>query len=383
MANKKRSANGEGTVFQRKDKRWVGKITLKGGKRKNLYGKTREEAFSKLRLAQQNVFEGIDISKNDVTFGAVAKEWLDDKKDSTQFKTWDTYRGLLKKYLLPKFGDTPIAKIKTVQIESFYKNCSKAGLSPTTIARHINSIMSNIFKTAIKHEIITANPVVATDKPTIKVKKFPVWSENELARFRAVSITNKHYVLFEVLINGFMRINELLALSWQDVNWEEGTLSISKTIKATETERKTIGLPKTDNSIRLVYLPQETMDLLQQHFINQREYISSLEGYINEDIVFPNSFGDYMGYNNLRNRSLKTILLKAGLDVNLTLHSLRHIGISVALSRGAPIEAISQMAGHSKVSTTYDMYVTVTETSMRKVAVAMATPTGVIGAKVV
>ncbi len=375
----KNKANNEGSIYQRKDKRWVAQLTLTNGKMKYLYAKTREQAHQKLLQGQQKVLQGIDLSKSSVTFGAVAGEWLQKKEESTQFKTWDSYRGLLKRHILPKFEATPIAKIKSVHIEELYKECVAKGLTNTTVSRHINSIMNNIFTTAIKHEIVTFNPVTATEKPTIRKKNFPVWTESELERFRDVSVTNRHYVLFEVLINGFMRVNELLALTWQDVNWEEGTISISKTIKPSKTERRIVGLPKTDNSVRLVYLPTDTMNLLQLHFATQRSHIKSLEGYANEDLVFATTTGNFIDYNNLRRRTFRTILSKAGLDEELNLHSLRHIGISIALSRGAPIEAISQMAGHSKVSITYDLYVTPTTVSMKKVAQAMATaPEGAI-----
>src|SRR5687768_9580977 len=143
--NKKRGS-GEGSIYETSDGRWRGAITLgyrpnkNGGVtqiRKVLSGPTHADVLSQMTKARNDQQEGVNIMPERVTVGAHLQRWLDDVvKPGLEFKTYTSYRDMVKNHLEPTLGRVLLTKLKTPQVQRFLNEKHKAGLSPKTV-KHI------------------------------------------------------------------------------------------------------------------------------------------------------------------------------------------------------------------------------------------------------
>ena len=356
----KKNANREGTIRQRKDGSWESRIQINGS-RKSFYGKTREEVSEKLTKAKSSVIMGISIDTNRIKFKELAEEWYQSKEGTVTDGVMNTYQHSLD-HIYAKIGDKLITKIRVFDIEKMYKDLLKTKtnhgdkyISASYVSKTISTVVNQVFGYAMKHEMIFRNPTIGAKKPKVVEEETPVWSEEEIKKFMSVIKRTDHQALFGILIFAFPRINEVLSLEWDDIDLEKGVMHISKTIKRNRNNQKVIGTAKTKNSIRRVRLTPYVLNALSllketQH----REYLNGVKPH--SELVFPNAEGNWQDSNNIRRIVMKNYLIEAGLNSELHVHALRHIGISLMLQRGANPVVVAQMSGHSKVSFLFDKY---------------------------
>src|SRR5215216_7935319 len=99
-----RRGNGEGTIRQRADGRWEAQLSLPGGKRKSVYGKTRKEARDALKVALKKLDDGVDLGAPGQTLEAFLESWLAESKSRVRPKTHRTYQDLLRLHVIPDIG---------------------------------------------------------------------------------------------------------------------------------------------------------------------------------------------------------------------------------------------------------------------------------------
>ena len=226
----KRNGHGEGSIRRRTtDGRWEGRLRH-NGKRSYFYGSTRESVHKQLIDAKGSIFLGLDISKR-IAFSEAATEWLSVKKLSVTEGTYNKYFIAVTKHLNPHFSTKDVVKINSADVEMFYANLIKKGLSASYISTVIHACLSNIFQLCVKHELTLKNPSSLANKPKVRQEQKPMWSIEETRRFLAVIKGHKYESLFHVLLGCFLRINECLALEWTDIDIKNRTISISKSLK--------------------------------------------------------------------------------------------------------------------------------------------------------
>ena len=103
----RRRANGEGTVFQRKDGRWEASMSMRDGRRKSYFGKTKQEALAKMRVGQRNVQDGLPLPPERLTLEAYLERWLGDSvKPTVRPYTLKSYSSLVNRHISPELGKT-------------------------------------------------------------------------------------------------------------------------------------------------------------------------------------------------------------------------------------------------------------------------------------
>ena len=235
-----------------------------------------------------------------------------------------------------------------------YKDLQEV-ISTSYVVKTISTVVKQVFAYGVENKVLPNNPSSFKKNIHVIEKETPVWSEEEIKKFMSVIKRTDHQALFGILLFAFPRINEVLCLTWDDLDLEKGVMHISKTIKKDKNGKKIIGTTKTPNSIRRVRLTSHTLRTLSELKEEQHRSFANGETPISE-LVFPNVDGNWQDSNNVRKRIFKKYLIEAGLDSNLTIHSLRHIGISLMLERGGNPIVVKQMSGHSKVSFLFDKY---------------------------
>jgi len=152
-----------------------------------------------------------------------------------------------------------------------------------------------------------------------------------------------------------LRQGELLALKWEDVELEEAVLRVRSTLTRSG-GTVSIGQPKTARSRRSVGLTEQGVSALRVHLsrqIREMEEMGSL--YQPGGLVFANEIGGIINPSNLRNRSLKPLLQRAGLP-KIRFHDLRHTCATLLLSKNINPKIVSEMLGHSSIAITLDTY---------------------------
>ena len=167
-----------------------------------------------------------------------------------------------------------------------------------------------------------------------------------------------------------MRMGELLALSWRDVDLEGATLQVKATLQRTR-DGFTFAEPKPARSRRQVALTIAAVASLKRHRVVQAEERLRLGiAWEENDLVFANEVGRPIEAANLRNRYFWRLLERAGLP-RIRFHDLRHTAATLMLGQGVHPKVVSEMLGHSQISITLDLYSHVTPTMQREAAEAM------------
>ncbi len=173
------------------------------------------------------------------------------------------------------------------------------------------------------------------------------------------------YAIFMTLAYTGIRIGELLTLKWEDVNFENNTLHIWKTLFREQNTITQFGLtpPKTRKSIRTIAISDNVIKILQDVPIQQNELKQSHAMIIDENFIFIKMAGNFCGYPELRRLigyRLKNYLQLSGISKNITLHKLRHTHISLLSEAGVDLPTIQERVGHENASTTLKIYLHVT-----------------------
>ena len=165
---------------------------------------------------------------------------------------------------------------------------------------------------------------------------------------------NRHYVAVKLLAETGLRRGEALALSWEDIDLQKGTLCVRGTLARSD-RGLYLTSPKTRTSIRQLHLPQHLVDLLSSHQLAQNTEIAHAGNqYIQKGFVFATKTGEPVDPRNLQ-RSVQIACRKAGLP-SVSPHTLRHSAATTMLEAGIPIHVVSRQLGHSSINITVDVY---------------------------
>ena len=250
------------------------------------------------------------------------------------------------KKLVPIYA-IPLEKITADQIQALY-NSYKDDLSPASVYK-IHKLLQASFKKAMITHKISRNPMDAVEPPKVTQEEVSIFSFTELLRlFRTLRKKEwqHYYTFFHLLLVTGMRIGELLALRFEDINFEDREIHVCRT-KIGRTGNET-NEPKTKAGNRFIpILYDKTLDRIRK--LRQEGNLTRLSGYL-----FQTRYGNSLNYNNTRRDWVK-ICNDAGIELK-HIHAFRHTFATAALARGIPVLEVSRILGHSEATTTLNMY---------------------------
>jgi len=355
MAKPKQRGHGEGSLFQRKDGRWVAQITLEDGRRKPLYGKTRKEVHEKLQKALYEQKQGTLLIGPQQTIKQYLEHWLEDvHRPTIRISTYVRYRDLLTKHILPSLGFIQLQKLTPQHVQALYARKLKEGLSARSV-RFLHAVLHKALDNAVRTNLITRNVCNAVTPPRLTKYEIQPLSEEQARLLLDVARGHRLEALLTLAITTGMRRGELLALRWQDINFDKKSLHILRTVNRlvgygfVETE------PKTSKSRRKIILPDFVIDMLKQHRAHQlEERLKAGAQWQDHDLVFCNTHGGFLQSDRLR-EMLQKLLKEAGLP-SIRFHDLRHSAATILLSMGVHPKVVQELLGHSAISMTMDTY---------------------------
>jgi len=341
----RRRGQGEGSVYQRKDGRFVGSFRLENGKRKYVYAETRTEAREKLRVAFNAYKQGTLVAGSNQTLKQFLEQWLQAKRMELKDGTYRYYKAYVQTHIVPALGHLKLQKVNDAHLQSFYaallekKTRTGKNLSPNTI-RLIHSILSEVFDAAMRAKKVATNPCALVTPPRSSKKELRYLTAEQALHLLEVARARQHRLecLLTVALTTGMRQGELLALHWSDIDFGKGTVHVARSLAyhhSTEGTKHQYreAEPKTVNSRRTIPLPDVALRALQAHRLKQKEEQLRTRAWKNHDLVFTNQYGGYLNQSILR-REVKQLLHEAGLPA-LRFHDLRHSAATILISMGS------------------------------------------------
>ena len=350
MAGRRRG-RGEGSIYRRKDGRWVGQYEV-NGKRRYVYGRTRKEVAEKLNKAIAERDAGLVFDAKNLSVGEYLDSWLDTIRGTLAPNTVRRHEELTRIHIKPALGKAKLSKLDPLRVQSCYRSKLDEGLSAATVVK-IHSTLSKSLKQAVRWRLIPLNVCESVTPPRIaRTEIAPLDARQIKALLKAAEGTDLH-ALWVLLATTGLRIGEALALRWNDLDPEARTLRVNRTVF-----RNVLSQPKTQSSRRTIKLSGLAMGALRQHPRTA-------------DLIFCTGSGKPINVSNLRNRSWKRLLGCAGLPPSTRLHDIRHSTATLLLSRGVPVKVVSEMLGHAGVGITLSVYAHVLPDMQDEAAKAM------------
>jgi len=351
-----RRKQGEGSVYQRKDGRWVAEFRLDDGKKKQLYRKTEKEAHVALRKALHEKEQGTLATGPQQAIKGYLEHWLEQvyRPTARNVGTYNLYRTIVYNHLIPLLGHIRLQKLTPQQVQAFYALKIKEGLSPNRV-RTFHAVLHKALDNAVKWGLIGKNVCDLVTAPSqVRREIQPLTQEQAKCLLQVVHEHRLEALLTLALVTG-MRKGELLGLHWQDIDFNTGSLQVKRTVSRVGKFGLVVSEPKSARSRRKIVLPTFVLEILEQHRAYQKILrLQAIPLWKEGDIVFSNIYGGYVEPANLHEH-FKHILKKAGLP-NIRFHDLRHSAATILLEMGVHPKVVQELLGHSTISTTIDIY---------------------------
>jgi integrase len=373
-------ANGEGTVYQRQDGRWTGATyVLKpdGGRtRRQVYGITRSDVSSKLRVLVTQTERGIPMAGSSWTVASYSAHWLNTiLASSVRPSTHSSYSWVMRKYVVPALGPTKLERLTPAHIRTLHAHVAAAGVSARTV-QLAHAVLRSMLSEAVREEHISRNVGSLVRPPRLVKTEIKPWSAQEVSAFSAAASSHRLRTLFLVAYAVGLRRGELLGLRWADLELDTGLLHVRQTVQRLGADKGLVlGPPKSARSRRSVPVPASVLMELRSHRVRQtaEHKEARANGHVPApqfaDLVFTTSIGTPLEPSNLR-RDFDTLAAAAGLR-RIRFHDLRHTCASLLFAQGVPPRVVMDLLGHSTLSITTDLYAHVMPSTLTDAATAM------------
>lgn len=365
-------AYGDGTYITNKS----GTITLQkyygtdvNGKKiyKKFTAKNKTAAKEKARKYEESLISIDNFDNNKMLFVDYIQRWTEVyKRNSVKATTYNSIEDCINSRIRPyNLAYYQMSQLNSDVMQHYINQLVDNKYSRATIVKTYNTINSCL-KFALAKGDIKSNPMLLVTVPSEE----KVLTKEKMIEFFTIQDVQKivlevqnHQNLYRYgyeiifLIYTGLRIGEACALCWKDVDFENKKIYINSSSSIIQTQNETkktkeiITSPKTAKGKRIVYLTKQAYNSLLKIKEKNSKYCNEA------DRVFLTSSGTPLNRRNLR-RSLNSLQRNIGTSIqNSGLHTLRHTFATLAISQGVDLKTIAQVLGHSKVSTTYNIYV--------------------------
>lgn len=338
-------------------------------KPKDIYAPTVKELEEKIK----NISKDLDNNIKDTReyFDTAFTEWLFNihfiKLKETSQNTYESiYRVHIKKCEL---SDIKINELCAADIQRYYNNLIKKGATAYTV-RQIHRLINPFIRYLYDNDIIIKDFTRAIQLPKEnektkmeKADKINPFTLEEQKKFVQIIKGHIYEVLFLTALYSGLRRGEILALTWDDINFDECYIDVNKTtsrVKSVSEEgrgesRAIVQTPKTKGSIRKVNIPVSLVNILRKYKIKQAETILKSNGrYENNNLVFTNRRGRYLSPSHVVGK-LKEVLADNGME-SRRFHDLRHTYATRLFELGESPKKVQTLLGHSNISITLNTY---------------------------
>lgn len=349
----RRRGNNEGSLYQRKDGLWCGQVSLEG-RRLTKYGKTQKEVRQWIKEMLAKIDGGLTYEGTELTLERFIENWLSGKELSRRPKTVIQYRQISTQHILPVMGKMRLQDIQSAHVKQLYTLKKEEGRGDRTV-QLIHSTLHNALKQAVREGILGRNPVEAVERPKVEQAEMQTLDEDQARQFLITAAGSTFEAVYYLALTTGMREGELLGLKWSDLDWNKSVFFIQRQLQQIKGQGYVLVPPKTKAGRRHLKVGPGTLKQLDAHRNRQAlDRAVAGERWQENDLIFPTTIGTLLDYKRVTTE-FKRILKRAGLP-EIRFHDLRHTSLSSLLDMGTPINTVQRRAGHSKASTTVNVY---------------------------
>ena len=362
-----RNAQGAGSIHQRPDGRWEARYTTGRdpgtGKQvqRSVYGDTQSEVLKKLQQISVEAENGNLIEPSKMTVAQWLDVWQNEYLGSVKHRTVHSYKGTIKGYIIPALGAIKLQKLNPHNIQAFYNDLQRVkNLSPKTI-KNTHGVFHAALKQAIHIGYIKTNPADGATLPRIEKPELTVLPEESISAFLAAIKDDIYAPIYYITLFTGMRQGEILGLSWDNIDFTNGTIYICRQLQRNHDNGSYLLAPIKNDKPRRISPAPAVMNSLRKVKVTQAESkLKAGAAWVNPDnLVFTNELGG-----NLIHKTVYAHFKKIADKINmpgLRFHDLRHSYAVNALQSGDDIKTVQDSLGHHTAAFTLDVYGFVTD----------------------
>ena len=364
--------------------RWRDKM----GKRHSVYAKTLDELREKELDVLRDTLDGINVDVKNLTINDLYNKWKTLKK-GLKDNTFSNYKYSYEQFVEPKFGRIKLSELKRTDVRAFYNYLADERHIKVNSIDCIHTVLHQVLELAVEDDYLRYNPsdnalkeLKRAHSSDFDTRRALTLEEQQIFEdYLAGSAKYAHWLpIFTVMLWTGMRVGELTGLRWEDVDFEENTISVNHTLVYFSRGKQNgctfaVNTPKTEAGKRTIpMLPKVKEALLKEKAYQEEVGISSkaeVDGF--SDFIFVNRFGNVQHQGTL-NKALKRIIRDCNYELldnsggkevttlpNFCNHSLRHTFTTRMCEAGVNIKAMQDILGHADVETTLGIYADATK----------------------
>jgi integrase len=352
--------HNEGSIFWRKsDSHKVAQVTMPDRSRPTLAcphkhrPSDRDCPEAKANLAELLRLRdhGAPAGGHTLTLGAYLTGWLRDVRPRLAPATWRKHDSIVRVHLIRHIGGVRLSELSVGHCRNLMERLSDS-LDAQTV-RHVRSTLRRSLADALRNGLVSRNVAALAEPPRMSKPERTILTAVQVRRLIDGTRDDRLHALWTLAVTTGMREAEMLALTWDSVDLEAATVTVTATLHRVDGEWKTRD-PKTEKSRRTIPLTPVAIDALRAHRIRQLEEQGKAGVMGKAGLVFATSKGQPLHGSNL-SKLLYANLDRLGLP-RVTVHDLRHSAATVLFAAGVPLPVISDILGHSTIRVTADLY---------------------------
>lgn len=334
------------------------------GKRKRITKSikgTKKLAEKEMYKLLAEIEKGTYVKPTQLLTSEYLKKWLEDYGLSNLApSTYDSYKMIINKHLIPAIGHVPIIKLEPMHLQSYYTKAlkegrkdGKGGLSPRTVQYH-HRVCREALQHAMRWQIIVRNVADSVEPPKQVKPEMKVLDVAGVDKLLKTAEARDYDLIYTAVYSGLRR-GELIALKWQDLDLTKGLASIRRSMLRLTGQGFVFRETKTKKGKRQVALPSCLTLLLKK--VKQKQNENKLllgSDYQDNDLVFCNKNGTPTDPDGISKR-FKTLIEKVGFP-GVRFHDLRHTHATLLLAEGIHPKIVQERLGHKTITLTLDTY---------------------------
>lgn len=354
-------------ITLRSDGRYMGRVQV-DGERVTLYGKNLKELLDKIENAKYEMKYGLFCRPKDITVSSWFETWIEQYKAGTcKASTLQTYRQTFEHYINPVLGRKKVTDIQPQMMQKIINDLHKKGFSKSRI-NIVYVILCGMFEQAQRNRLILNNPANALVFPRFRKRTQNdrrVMTVEEQRIFLEYAKESSYFSFYVMALSTGMRINEITALQWSDIDWTNKVIHVTGTLVYVRNGGgRYKDSPKTESSRRDIPMLANVEELLKEIRKVQMENRLLLGAKWKEEtglenLVFTYETGGALWDTGVRVDMGKIVdrIHAAGIKFEaITPHTFRHTFATRGLEQGIPLKVMQSILGHSSLAMTADLY---------------------------
>ncbi len=376
-----KSANGQGSVYQRPDGLWIGAayVLTSTGHRKRITvsSRSQRDAARKLREKITQSDKGVPVAAETWRVEKFLTYWLEHVVRVKRPKTYQGYEGIVRRYLVPALGRRKLDRLTVQDVRSALTRlqhdcrccaegidarreqpqccatgtCCGKTLSVRSI-QYVHAVLRAALQHAIREDLVQRNvaKLVQVSAPRYQVQRGLTVEQSK--KLLKLAESDRLHALYVLALYLGMRRAELLGLPWRHVDLDNAILEVRQSLQRVKGELQLVPT-KSESSVRPVPLPDVCVRALRAHRARQAKELLAA-GTPGCGLVFTTTIGTPIEPDNIR-RSWYPLRRRAGLE-DMRFHDLRHSCVTLLLDLGVPPHIVMRIVGHATLDVTMNIY---------------------------